>query len=105
MILPRGMAEPAELQARIDSLVPSLPPGIVNLRYSVDDDWSGDPAISFYITISDDAAREDVIGQTGRRIRDFIWERLDPMRQWGLIPYVNLRSQSDQAELQDARFG
>jgi hypothetical protein len=42
--MPRGVAEPREIIKHFDTLGP-FPPGVVNLRYTVDDDWSGDPAI------------------------------------------------------------
>jgi hypothetical protein len=44
--LPRGVAQPTELIKRLNALAP-FPPEVVNLRYMVDNDWSGDPAI-FY---------------------------------------------------------
>jgi len=104
MILPRGVAQQTELIRHLEELGP-FPPGVVNMRYTVDSDWSGDPAIFFWITLSDDAARRVVLSQTSRRIMDFITERLDPMGQWGLIPYFNFRSQSEQANLKEAVFG
>jgi hypothetical protein len=104
MILPRGLAQPTELINHFNALAP-FPPGVVNLRYTVEDDWSGDPAIFFWITLSDDAAHPRALPQTSRRIMDFITERLDPMAQWGLIPYFNFRSQSEQANLKEEVFG
>jgi hypothetical protein len=82
MTLPRGVAKPTELSKHLNALAP-LPLGVVNLRYTVDDDWSGDPAIFFWITLSDDAARQAVLAQTSRRIMDFITQRLDPIGEMG----------------------
>jgi hypothetical protein len=104
MISSRGFAQPPELNEHLNDLAP-FPPGVVNLRYTFDDDWSGDPAIFFWITLSDDAARKEVLSQTSRRAMDFITQRLDPMAQWGLIPYFNFRSQSEQAKLKEEVFG
>jgi len=104
MILPRGVAQPTEFAKHLNALAP-FPSGVVNLRYTIDDDWSGDPAIFFWITLSDEAARRPVLSQTSRRIMDFITQRLDPIGQWGLIPYFNFRSQSEQANLKEEVFG
>jgi hypothetical protein len=104
MILPRGVAQPAELVKHLNALAP-FPAGVVNLRYTVDNDWSGDPAIFFWITLSDEAARPAVLSQNSRRIIDFFTQRLDPVGQWGLIPYFNFRSHSEQAKLQEEVFG
>jgi hypothetical protein len=102
--LPRGVAHPTELVKHLNALAP-YPPGVVNLRYTVEDDWSGDPAIFFWITLSDDAARRAILPETTQRIRSLIKEQLDPAGQWGLIPYFNFRSQSEQAKLKDEVFG
>jgi hypothetical protein len=104
MILPRGVAQPGELSKNLNALAP-FPPGVVNLRHTIDNDWSGDPAIFFWITLSDEAASPAVLSQTSRRIMDFITQRLDPLGQWGLIPYFNFRSKSEQENLKEEVFG
>ena len=104
MILPRGVAQPAELAKQIKALAP-LPPGVVNLRYTVEDDWSGDPAIFFWVTLSDEAAQRARLGETARGVKDFITQRLDPAAQWDLFPHFYFRSQSEQARLKEEVFG
>ena len=102
--MPRGVAQPAELIKQLNALAP-LPSGVVNLRYTLEDDWSGDPAIFFWITLSDEAARPAILSETTRRIKNFVTQELDPAGQWGLIPYFNFRSQSEQAQLKEEVFG
>src|ERR1017187_6696481 len=46
MYLPRGVAQPVEFIKRLNALAP-FPRGVVNLRYTVENDWSGDPAVFF----------------------------------------------------------
>jgi hypothetical protein len=77
----------------------------VNFRYTVENDWSGDPAIFFWITLSDEAAHPAILSETTRRIMNFITQQLDPAGQWDLIPYFNFRSQSEQAKLKEEVFG
>lgn len=86
MILPRGVVEQTELIKHINALGP-FPTGVANFHYTVDDDWSGEPAIFFWITLTDEAARRPVLSQNSRRIMDFITQRLDPVGKWDLIPY------------------
>ena len=104
MILPRGVAQPTELVKHLNALAP-FPSGVVNLQYTIDNDWSGDPAIFFWITLSDEAARPAILSQNSRRIMDSITQRLDPIGQWGLFPYFNFRSESEQAKLREEVFG
>ena len=103
MFLPRGVIETEELGRRINEL--ALPDGVVKLRYTVEDDWSGDPAIFFWVTLSDEAARREVLGETSRRVRELIEKRIDPTGQWGLLSYFSFRSESEQAMLKDKIFG
>ena len=65
--LPRGVAQPTELIKHLNALAP-FPQGVVNWRYTIDNDWSGDPAIFFWITLSDEAAQPTILPQTTRRI-------------------------------------
>jgi hypothetical protein len=103
-MLPRGVAQKTELVKHLNALA-SFPPGVVNWRYTIDSDWSGDPAIFFWITLSDEAASPPVLSQNSRRIMDFFTQQLDPVGQWDLIPYFNFRSQSEQAKLREEVFG
>jgi len=102
--LPRGVAQQAELIKHLNALAP-YPPEVVNLRYTLEDDWSGDPAIFFWITLSDEAARPGILPETTQRIRNLIKQQLDPAGQWDLIPYFYFRRQSEQAKLKDEVFG
>jgi hypothetical protein len=104
MYLPRGVAQPVEFIQRLNALAP-FPPGVVNFRYTLENDWSGDPAVFFWITLADEAAHPSVLSETTRRIADLIIRQVDPAGQWGLIPYFNFRSQSEQAKLQEEVFG
>jgi hypothetical protein len=72
----------ANLVKHLDALG-SLPPGVVNLRYTVENDWSGDPAIFFWITLSDEAAHPATLSQTARRIRSFDHATPRPGRSMG----------------------
>jgi hypothetical protein len=102
--LPRGVAQQRELIKCINELQP-WPSGVVKLLPTVENDWNGDPAIFFWITLSDEAARPAILPQTTRRIVDSITQRLDPVGRWDLIPYFSFRSQSEQAKLQEEVFG
>src|ERR1700743_661685 len=104
MIFPRGVVESTQLAGHLKALEP-FPPGVVNLRYTVEDDWSGDPAMFFWITLSDEAARRGGLFPSSPRIIDFITEQVAPAGQGGLIPYFNFRSQSEQARLKEEVFG
>jgi hypothetical protein len=102
--LPRGVAQQKELQRQVNHLAP-WPRGVVKLLHTVDNDWHGDPAIFFWITLSDEASDPADLPETTRRITDSIMQQIDPVGKWDLIPYFNFRSQSEQAKLKEEVFG
>lgn len=105
MYLPRGIAQPTELHKILNALRPAIPSAIVNWRYTIGEDWSGDPAIFFWVTLSDEAAKRGNLKDATRQIIDLVDQRVSPLGQWGLIPYFSFRSQSEQARLREEVFG
>ena len=103
-IRPRGIAQPVGLIKSLNSIQHRMPPGFVKWRFTFDNDWSGDPAIFFSVVLSDDASRPQKLRQVTSSITNLITQELDPLNQWGLIPYFSFRSQSEQAELKDEVF-
>jgi hypothetical protein len=103
-ILPRGVAQPRELIKSLNSLLHVMPPAVVRWRFTFGNDWSGDPAIFFWITLSDKASNPRKLRQVTSAIVDTITKKIDPLNQWGLVPYFSFRSQSEQAELKEEVF-
>lgn len=86
-----------ELDEAINAIRPTLGPDVVSLRYSLGDDWSGDPAIFFRVVLPDQASRGERLRQATKQIERAITERLEPLEEWGLPPYFDYRNQSEQA--------
>ena len=74
----------------------------MRLRYTLGEDWSGDPAIFFRVLLSDRASRRDQLYSVTSRVKDAIVQRLEPFEQWGVLPYFSYRSQAEQSMLQEA---
>jgi hypothetical protein len=109
MVLPRGIAQhseliDSELIREFNSLRQIPTPGVVKWNYTLDRDWSGDPAIFFWVVLTDDASKPDKLRRTTAAFRTLINNRVDLLGDWGLIPYFNFRSQSEQAELKDGVY-
>lgn len=82
-----------------------LPSEVVKWNYTLDGDWEFDPAIFFWITLSDEASTKERLESVAEGIIEIINQNLDPMRKWGLFPYFNFRSYSEQEKLQEPVFG
>lgn len=76
-------------------------PGIVKWRHTIDNDWSGDPAIFFWVLLTDNASKPENLRKTTAAFMNLINSKVDLRGDWGLIPYFNFRSVSEQAELKD----
>jgi hypothetical protein len=96
----RAFAQQAQLDEAINDLKPALGPDVVRLRYTLGQDWTGDPAIFFRIVLSDQASRDQLHNAT-MQIQNAIVQRLERLEQWGVLPYFSYRSQAEQAALQE----
>ena len=100
MNIAKAFIHRAELDRAINDLRPELGPDVVDLTYTLGDDWSGDPAIFFRIVLSDEASRRDRLYKLTSEIQNMIVQHLEPLEQWGVLPYFSYRSQAEQAVLQ-----
>ena len=94
-------AQSEKLVAAIASLELHLRPDVVRIRHTVGEDSSGQPAIFFRVLLSDRASRPDRLRQVTRKVRNLVYQDIDPVNSWGLVPYLRFRSQSEQAELKE----
>ncbi len=101
MVLPRGMTQRNALDASIQEVIADLGPEVLRVRYTLDDDWSGDPAIFFRILLVDRAMKKHNMFDVTQRIKRQIRDRLEPTEQWGLLPYFSFRTKSEQDEMQE----
>lgn len=99
--LAKGIAHAADLQTELNGIMPKPSPGVVKWRYAFGSDWSGDPAIFFWVTLTDDASKKADLSKATASFRKAITDRIDFLNDWGLIPYFNFRSESEQAKLKD----
>ena len=97
----RGVAHAAELQKKLNGIMPQPSPGVVKWRHTFGNDWTGDPAIFFWVTLTDEASKKDNLSKATEAFRKALSKRIDFQNEWDLIPYFNFRSESEQAILND----
>jgi hypothetical protein len=104
-MLPLRFVRQEELDQEVKKCVDKLPAEeVVRVRYSLGEDWSGDPAIYFRIVLTDEASREERLGDVTHGIRQTIDGELRPYQNWGLLPYFSFRSASEQAVRHEAEW-
>ena len=101
MYIAKAFARPGELDRAVREATQALGPEVVRLRYSLERDWSGDEAIIFRVVLSDEASRRENLLPATTRIEWAILDRLQPLEEWGVLPYFRYRSQTEQTEQAD----
>ena len=71
-------------------------PDVAWVRYKIGNDFYGDPAIFFRIVLTDEACKADVLYPSSQRVSEAIESRILPYQRWGLYPFFNFRSLSEQ---------
>jgi len=51
------------------------------------------------VNLTDSASRRDQLLSISNRVSNAIVQQVQPLEQWGVLPYFNFRSQSEQAKL------
>ena len=86
---------------RSTALARPLGRDVVRLRYTLGEDWTGDPSIFFNIVLTDPASRPDQLRSATNQVTQAIEEALEPDAQWGVHPYYSFRSASRGPALQE----
>jgi hypothetical protein len=89
------------LEQELQFLKASMPPAFIGWDYALKEDWSGDPSIFFYITLSDEASKRGNLRRIAAEISGKISESIQPLDRYGLNAYFHFRSQSEQAILKE----
>jgi hypothetical protein len=114
---------PIRLKTRDNTFVPHIPTAFVNqthlarvvdksiqkvgrlatrVRYDLGTDSSGDPALFFRIVLPDAAIRKAAtLIDVTKVIEAILFKEIRPYEDWGVIPYFNYRSKSEQDQLND----
>ncbi len=99
MYLPRAFAQQPLFQAAVARAAQQLAPRVVDIIPTLGNDWSGEPAVFFMVILADAASHRDQLLRVTNQVSTFIVEQVQPLEQWGVLPYFNFRSQSEQASI------
>jgi len=94
--VPTGYVNRAQLGDIIAEVAQHLGPEVVHVAYRLGPDSTGEPSLFFRILLADAYIREETIADLTRRISAALFDATRPLDNWGLRPYFNFRSKSDQ---------
>jgi hypothetical protein len=96
-----GYVHRGHLDAIVKEASALLGPEVVHVAYQIRPDSTDEPSIFFRIILADDAIREAAVVAVTRRISKALLEAVRPLEDWGLRPYFNYRSKSEQDRRRD----
>lgn len=97
------IAELNNLDRIVSETADEFPGEVVGIRYTVSDDWNGDPAIFFRVLLSDNASRAEVLADVTRRVGSRVADILH-LDDSDYTPYFYFRSKSEQDKLTDPEW-
>jgi hypothetical protein len=98
--VPRVWVNPAQIDKALKRAERALAPEVVRIRYTLADDWTGEPSIFFKIVLADDASEESKLGEISWRVINTIRSKVKP-EELGLNSFFNFRCLSEYNELND----
>jgi hypothetical protein len=99
---PPGYVHRGHLETIVKEAATQLGPEVLHVGYQIRPDSTDEPAIFFRILLTDAAAREETVVNVTRRIAEVLRATVRPLEDWGLRPYFNYRTKSDQDRRRDA---
>jgi hypothetical protein len=103
--VPAAFAQQARFQAAIARVAQRLAPDVVEIIPTLGNDWTGEPAVFFMVILADAATRRDRLLSASNQVERTIVQKIQPLEKWGVLPYFNFRSQSEQANLKQPALG
>jgi hypothetical protein len=99
MYVPTAFAQQAQFQSAVNRAAQQLGPHVIDLSFTFGNDWSGEPAVFFMVILSNAASRRDQLLRTTSQVSNTIVQMVQPLEQWGVLPYFNFRSEAEQAKI------
>ena len=99
--IPVGFIHQGALQETIDKAKSALGPEVWHVAYRIGEDNTGTPFIFFRITMQDFAMTEATVSDFTGRVATALFDQIRPLENWGLRPYFNFRSVSEQQKRPD----
>ena len=100
-MIPRAFSQRTQFAAAVAEVERQLIPDVVRIRFTLDEDWAGDPAVHFRILLPDEVVDWGKILPATRKIKETIQRNIEPLEQWGVMPYYDYRGASEQAKFNE----
>jgi hypothetical protein len=101
VFIPKAFAQQAQFFASVDQAASALPGNVVvSITPTLGTDFDGESAVFFQVVLTDGPPRAQLLNLT-RQISQDIVQQVQPLEEWGVLPYFNFRTQSEQARIEE----
>jgi hypothetical protein len=104
MIVSTGYVNLGQLGDIIAGAAHHLGPEVAHVAYGIGPDSTGEPSLFFRILLVDSFISEDTIADLTDHIAATLLDSVRPLENWGLRPYFNFRSESEQNRRPDPHW-
>jgi hypothetical protein len=104
MVIRAGYVNLGQLGNIVAEAAQHLGPEVVHVSYSIRPDSTDEPSLFMRILLDDRYISEDTIGGLTSRISTALRDAIRPLEDWGLRPYFNFKSKSDQDRRPDPEW-
>jgi hypothetical protein len=96
MYLAKAFAQQPRFLAAVAQAANALQPQVVTVTPTLGNDWNGESAVFFEVVLADGITRAQLLPLT-RQISQSVVQQVQPLEEWGVLPYFNFLTQSEQA--------
>jgi hypothetical protein len=100
MYVARAFAQQPQFFAAVAVAASKLRHPVVSVTPSLGTDWNGESAVFIQIVLPDGTPRSRLLNLT-KDISQAIVRQVQPLEEWGVLPYFNFRTQSEQARIKE----
>lgn len=96
MYIARAFAHQPQFFAAIAQAADDLQEHVVAVTPTLGNDWDGESAVFFQVVLADGIPRAQLLPLT-RQISQSIVQQVRPLEEWGVLPYFDYLTESEQA--------
>jgi len=79
----------------------ALPPQVQSVTQTLGTDWNGEPAVFFEVTLADNSVPRPQLLAFTKEVSHAIINQIRPLEVWGVLPYFDFLTQSEQARIKE----
>ena len=95
----KAFAHQAQFLKAIEEV--ALPAQVVSVSSRLGTDWNEESAVFIEVVLADNAVPRSQLLSLTKQISHAIIQQVRPLEEWGVLPYFNFLTQSEQAKIKE----